>query len=203
MYKKVYDKCDNPDTVLERARERIGERKYSPLNNCEHFATSCKTKQKKFSQILPFLARAGIGATAGGNGGCGTVTGRCVAKCALEEKKAKKGTTTTVKEVKSLLTCGGPTEVLKTIRSTAATGGREIGKNATKTLCKAGWLGATSVVTEGCLFGYSCYRAQKKYEAAANTLKCRNARKRETKRSKKLHAKQLEQQSEVPHWAQQ
>jgi len=37
-------KIAEPDEVIERARSRVGEKKYSLLtNNCEHFAVWCKT----------------------------------------------------------------------------------------------------------------------------------------------------------------
>ena len=44
MHKYLYDYCYDAYTVLERAMSRLGERKYNLLaNNCEHFATWCKT----------------------------------------------------------------------------------------------------------------------------------------------------------------
>ncbi len=44
------------EETVERARSRIGEKKYSlGLNNCEHFAIWCKTGMKESSQISEFL----------------------------------------------------------------------------------------------------------------------------------------------------
>jgi hypothetical protein len=41
---KVYGSCDPPEVTLDRARSRLGEAKYHlGFNNCEHFATWCKT----------------------------------------------------------------------------------------------------------------------------------------------------------------
>ena len=39
-----HDKCFDPETVVSRAKSKLGEGKYHPLtNNCEHFALWCKT----------------------------------------------------------------------------------------------------------------------------------------------------------------
>ncbi|MFH1811879.1 MAG: lecithin retinol acyltransferase family protein [Pseudomonadota bacterium] len=43
---------DPPDTVLRRARSRLGERDYSLVfHNCEHFATWCKTGRARSRQV--------------------------------------------------------------------------------------------------------------------------------------------------------
>ena len=45
-----------PDVVVERAKSRLGERKYNLLfNNCEHFASWCKTGVNDSKQIRNFL----------------------------------------------------------------------------------------------------------------------------------------------------
>lgn len=45
-----------PDIVVERAKSRLGERKYNLLfNNCEHFASWCKTGVSKSEQVDNFL----------------------------------------------------------------------------------------------------------------------------------------------------
>jgi hypothetical protein len=44
--------CDPPDVVVGRALSRIGEKGYDLFNNnCEHFATWCKTGQARSSQV--------------------------------------------------------------------------------------------------------------------------------------------------------
>lgn len=44
-----------PDVVLERAERRLGEQRYELLsNNCEHFATWCKTGQNASQQLVNF-----------------------------------------------------------------------------------------------------------------------------------------------------
>jgi Lecithin retinol acyltransferase len=44
-----------PDVVLERAQSRLGERKYDLFfNNCEHFATWCKTGRNESQQLNQF-----------------------------------------------------------------------------------------------------------------------------------------------------
>jgi len=58
MYKYDYDNSDVPHEVLQRARSRLGERKYNLCtNNCEHFARWCKTGQGYCTQIRCFIDR--------------------------------------------------------------------------------------------------------------------------------------------------
>ena len=50
----------SPEKTVERAESRLGERDYNiATNNCEHFATWCKTGKSKSSQVEKFLE--GIG----------------------------------------------------------------------------------------------------------------------------------------------
>lgn len=45
-----------PDVVVERAESRLGEKKYNFLfNNCEHFASWCKTGVSESQQIKDFI----------------------------------------------------------------------------------------------------------------------------------------------------
>ncbi|VXD23037.1 conserved hypothetical protein [Planktothrix serta PCC 8927] len=45
-----------PDTVLNRAQSRLGEKQYNLLfNNCEHFATWCVTGVSKSQQVENFI----------------------------------------------------------------------------------------------------------------------------------------------------
>jgi len=58
MYKYIYDRCYDAVTVLRRARQRLGEKGYKVFtNNCEHFASWCKTGYKKCSQLSSFARR--------------------------------------------------------------------------------------------------------------------------------------------------
>jgi hypothetical protein len=51
IHVRPYRQCDDPDTVLRRARSRLGEESYDLLdNNCEHFAVWCKTGRPESSQ---------------------------------------------------------------------------------------------------------------------------------------------------------
>ena len=44
VYVIKHDRCFDPETVVSRAKSKLGERKYHPVtNNCEHFALWCKT----------------------------------------------------------------------------------------------------------------------------------------------------------------
>lgn len=48
--------CFIPDIVVSRAESRLGEQKYNLLfNNCEHFATWCKTGISESEQIRDFI----------------------------------------------------------------------------------------------------------------------------------------------------
>jgi len=163
MYKYLYDWCYDAYTVLKRARSRIGETKYNLLsNNCEHFATWCKTGVKYCSQIRPFVARASIAGVEGVSGGCGTATGNLFSTCAAQA--ARNGTTMTG-ELQSLV-CGGAKNAVKEVGKAVFNGGKEVGKLALRAGCKAACLGVSCVVTEACLFSYNCYKAVKNYKAA-------------------------------------
>lgn len=44
--------CFSPDEIIDRAKSRIGEKKYSVReNNCEHFVNWCRTGQAKSRQV--------------------------------------------------------------------------------------------------------------------------------------------------------
>ena len=56
IYVKQYETCFVPDVVIRRAESRLGERKYNLLfNNCEHFATWCKTGVNHSQQVVDFI----------------------------------------------------------------------------------------------------------------------------------------------------
>jgi hypothetical protein len=58
--------CDLDDVVIQRAKSRLGETKYDLFfNNCEHFATWCKTGLHDSEQVR------NAGATIGGASGSG------------------------------------------------------------------------------------------------------------------------------------
>jgi len=148
MYKYIYDTCFDAVTVLDKARSRLGEAGYNVFkNNCEHFATWCKTGYKKCSQIRSFICRIVSGIAEGASGAGGTVLGRCAAKGAVAA--AEKGTT-----------------ILKEISLSVRNAGKLIGHNALKSGCKVGVIGVTSILCEGALFGYNRYKAQQNYKDA-------------------------------------
>lgn len=63
---KRYGQCDTDDIVIQRAESRLGENEYSLLfNNCEHFATWCKTGRNNSEQVK------NAGAATGGASGSG------------------------------------------------------------------------------------------------------------------------------------
>lgn len=56
IYVKRYQTSFIPDVVVHRAESRLGERKYNLLfNNCEHFATWCKTGINYSQQVVNFI----------------------------------------------------------------------------------------------------------------------------------------------------
>ncbi len=73
----LYGECDPPDVVIERAESRMNEATYSLLfNNCEHFATWCKTGRHESEQVKN-TASVGGGTVGGGAAvaaGLGTVS---------------------------------------------------------------------------------------------------------------------------------
>ncbi|WP_157368585.1 lecithin retinol acyltransferase family protein [Zavarzinella formosa] len=63
---REYLSCDNPDTVIQRASGKIGEKGYCLFgNNCEHFATWCKTGESASGQVRDASAAA-LGLVGGG-----------------------------------------------------------------------------------------------------------------------------------------
>jgi hypothetical protein len=56
VYVRRYKTCFIPDVVVKRAESRLGERNYNLLfNNCEHFATWCKTGVSESRQVKNFI----------------------------------------------------------------------------------------------------------------------------------------------------
>lgn len=58
LYMREYPQgfCFIPDIVVQRAETRLGEKKYNLLfNNCEHFATWCKTGISDSLQVKDFV----------------------------------------------------------------------------------------------------------------------------------------------------
>lgn len=56
VYVKHYPASYIPDVVVQRAKSRLGERKYDLLfHNCEHFATWCKTGISYSQQVRDFI----------------------------------------------------------------------------------------------------------------------------------------------------
>jgi Lecithin retinol acyltransferase len=63
---KKYDKSYSPDVVIRRAEARLGEAAYHLMfNNCEHFATWCKTGVHKSEQINYLFGLSGAGIASG------------------------------------------------------------------------------------------------------------------------------------------
>ncbi|OAB60260.1 NC domain-containing protein [Leptolyngbya valderiana BDU 20041] len=61
VYVREYPACYIAETAIQRAESRLGERRYNLIyNNCEHFATWCKTgisDSKQIRNFAPLLSR--------------------------------------------------------------------------------------------------------------------------------------------------
>jgi hypothetical protein len=56
VYVRHYPVCFIPDVVVQRAESRLGQSNYNLLfNNCEHFATWCKTGVSDSQQVRDFV----------------------------------------------------------------------------------------------------------------------------------------------------
>lgn len=56
IHVKAYETCYLPEAVVHRAESRLGEQRYNLIfNNCEHFATWCKTGVNHSRQITDFI----------------------------------------------------------------------------------------------------------------------------------------------------
>lgn len=52
---KLYSTCFLPHIVVSRAESRLGEHRYDLfINNCEHFATWCKTGRSESAQLINY-----------------------------------------------------------------------------------------------------------------------------------------------------
>jgi hypothetical protein len=74
---RAYARCGDNETVLARARGRLREARYRlAFNNCEHFATWCKTGEHRSEQAKDTVSVAGgsVGAGAAVAGGLGAVS---------------------------------------------------------------------------------------------------------------------------------
>ena len=55
--RRKFRRADPPGVVIERAESRLGEAQYSlTRNNCEHYATWCKTGKKRSAQMRQGVA---------------------------------------------------------------------------------------------------------------------------------------------------
>ena len=64
---REYGECDSADIVIARAKSRLGEPRYHlAFNNCEHFATWCKTERPVSGQVHKVTAAA-VGSAGSGS----------------------------------------------------------------------------------------------------------------------------------------
>jgi hypothetical protein len=63
IYFYEYEDCYSPSVVVQRAKSKLGESGYNLFgNNCEHFATWCKTGDWESQQVAGTLGNIGGGA---------------------------------------------------------------------------------------------------------------------------------------------
>lgn len=77
VHVRHYASCNTPDATVDLARSRLGEAIYHlAFNNCEHFATSCKTGLPSSEQVKDAACLGGgaVGSGAGVAAGLGTVS---------------------------------------------------------------------------------------------------------------------------------
>lgn len=77
IFVQDYGSCDSPDVVIARAESKLGESGYNLFdNNCEHFATWCKTGRKRSEQVTQNTSTAAgvTGNAAAVAGGIGVVS---------------------------------------------------------------------------------------------------------------------------------
>lgn len=75
-----YTKCDSEAVVIECATGRLGETNYHlAFNNCEDFATYCKTGKGRSDQVMTGLGVGGAAATAGKLAGAAFLSGGAAA----------------------------------------------------------------------------------------------------------------------------
>ncbi|ELT87030.1 hypothetical protein CAPTEDRAFT_222606 [Capitella teleta] len=93
VYRVNYDdpkEVLSPEETLKRAHSKLGEGKYNVWsNNCEHFATWCKTGEKKCGQVQPakllFSAIVGTGSIKGMSTGIAEVVSQSSVVTAVKE----------------------------------------------------------------------------------------------------------------------
>ena len=62
VYVMKHDRSFDPETVVSRAKSKLGERKYHPVtNNCEHFALWCKAGISSSEQVWNAMDAVKIG----------------------------------------------------------------------------------------------------------------------------------------------
>lgn len=76
VFLKEYDKCDPPDVVIRRAESRLGEKIYDVgSNNCEHFATWCKTGIHTSEQVNNAVVQGAAAGSVAGLSAAGITSG--------------------------------------------------------------------------------------------------------------------------------
>ncbi|XP_035661692.1 uncharacterized protein LOC118405946 [Branchiostoma floridae] len=152
VYRIDYDECFfSPDEIVQRAKSKLGESKYCPFtNNCEHFATWCKTGIHESSQVKSAgKAVAREGTKTAMKETANTVLSEGAKSVAGEGAKqaAKEGTKTVMKDTANTVVKEGANSVAgEGAKQAAREGGKTVMKETAKTAVKEG---SKSVAGEG------------------------------------------------------
>ena len=99
VYLMLHERCFDLATVVERARSKLGEKKYSPfINNCEHFAMWCKTGESSSDQVKK---TADMMKGQFGKATCGALAAACLGKTATSSQTVTTGVRVVTKNIVS------------------------------------------------------------------------------------------------------
>ena len=99
VYLMLHEHCFDLATVVERARSKLGEKKYSPfINNCEHFAMWCKTGESSSDQVKK---TADMMKGQFGKATCGALAAACLGKTATSSQTVTTGVRVVTKNIVS------------------------------------------------------------------------------------------------------
>nr|XP_058955540.1 uncharacterized protein LOC131782818 [Pocillopora verrucosa] len=99
VYLMLHEHCFDLATVVERARSKLGEKKYSPfINNCEYFAMWCKTGESSSDQVKK---TADMMKGQFGKAHCGALAAACLGKTATSSQTVTTGVRVVTKNIVS------------------------------------------------------------------------------------------------------
>ena len=137
VYLMLHERCFDLATVVERARSKLGEKKYSPfINNCEHFAMWCKTGESSSDQVKK---TADMMKGQFGKATCGALAAACLGKTATSSQTVTTGVRVVTKNIvsqtvtktgKEAMKSGIQTMTQEVLEETVSTVGKGVVKTA-------------------------------------------------------------------------